>query len=342
MNVVRHSTLERGESAIAHQGQSPSARPRRTAIDSKPGVKQNSEWISAKVLDKLTGEGTDAHRLCTIDEGWVERFGRETLISFKNTAARDRLILELYFWRTAVGADVARVFGRFLPKKNEEREKPQLLFGDSEQNLQTIATEHSLKYKIDFDSGYSVGLFVDQRENRRYVRQSKPKRLLNCFAYTCSFSVAAASVGSQTVNIDLSKKSLERGRENFALNSLPTTDHKFISDDVLAVLPRLARKGEKFDMIVLDPPTFSRSHRGKTFHVESDFEELLGHALPLVARDGCILLSTNCSTLRDKGLEVMARYCLKVARRAGEFHRTPPLPDFPPNAGASTIWLCLR
>jgi 23S rRNA (cytosine1962-C5)-methyltransferase len=144
------------------------------------------------------------------------------------------------------------------------------------------------------------------------------------------------------VNIDLSKKSLERGRENFALNSLPTTDHKFISDDVLTVLPRLGRKGEKFDMIVLDPPTFSRSHRGKTFHVESDFDELLTHALPLVARDGCILLSTNCSTLRDKGLEVMARYCLKVARRAGKFHRTPPLADFPPNTGASTIWLSLR
>jgi 23S rRNA G2069 N7-methylase RlmK/C1962 C5-methylase RlmI len=95
-------------------------------------------------------------------------------------------------------------------------------------------------------------------------------------------------------------------------------------------------------MIILDPPTFSRSHRGKTFHVESDFEELLARSLELIARDGCILLSTNCSGLNDKGLEVMARYCLKVARRAGKFHRTAPLPDFPPNTGASTIWLSLR
>src|SRR5205807_7003290 len=144
-----------------------------------------------------------------------------------------------------------------------------------------------------------VGLFIDQRENRRYLRQVAPKRLLNCFAYTCSFSVAAASVGAQTVNIDLSKKSLERGRENFALNSLPTGDHRFISDDVLSVLPRLARQGEKFDSIILDPPTFSRSHRGKTFHVENDFERLLLQALEVVERDGRILLSTNCSTLRE-------------------------------------------
>lgn len=308
----------------------------------RPPVPGKSEWIDRPLLDKLTTEGTDTHRLCTIDDGWVERFGRDTLISFKKIAARDRLVLELYLWRTSLGVDVSRVFGRFLPKKNEEREKPQLLFGDGEENLQTIATEGFLKYKIDFAAGYSVGLFIDQRENRRYVRQSKPKRLLNCFAYTCSFSAAAASVGAQTVSIDLSKKSLERGRENFALNSLPTTDHRFIADDVMTVLPRLARKGEKFDMIILDPPTFSRSHQGKIFHVERDFEDLLSQALELVARDGCILLSTNCSSLREKGLEVMARYCLKVVRRAGKFHRTQPLADFPPNTGASTIWLSLR
>src|SRR4029077_8305013 len=109
------------------------------------------------------------------------------------------------------------------------------------------------------NAGYSVGLFVDQRENRRYVREMEPKRLLNCFAYTCSFSVAAAAGGAQTVNVDLLKKNLARGRENFALNALSTADHRFIADDVRPVLRRLARRGEKFDMIILDPPTFSRS-----------------------------------------------------------------------------------
>ena len=341
MNVVRRNKIARGESVT------PSHRPAIAAPSSAARERQlvgqkKSIWIDGALLEKFTEEGTDAHRLCTIDDGWVERFGREVLISYKTTAARDRLILELYFWRTSLGVDVSRVFGRFLPKKNEEREKPQLLFGDGDENLQTIATEGFLKYKIDFGAGYSVGLFIDQRENRRFVRKISPKRMLNCFAYTCSFSVAAASTGAQTVSVDLSKKSLERGRENFGLNSLPTTDHRFISDDVSTVLPRLARRGEKFDMIILDPPTFSRSHRGKAFHVERDFEELLSQALELTGRDGWILLSTNCSTLREKGLEVMARYCLKLAKRAGKFHRTPPLPDFPTNTGASTIWLSLR
>src|SRR5439155_23097457 len=111
-------------------------------------------------------------------------------------------------------------------------------------------------------------------------------------AYTCSCSISAAYVGATTLNIDLSKKSLARGRENFALNSLSTVDHRFIADDVMAVLPRLARKGEKFDVIILDPPTFSRSSGGKTFHVENDFEKLLIDALELAERDGHILLAT--------------------------------------------------
>jgi 23S rRNA (cytosine1962-C5)-methyltransferase len=119
-------------------------------------------------------------------------------------------------------------------------------------------------------------------------------------------------------------------------------DHGFIADDVMAVLPRLARQGEKFHVIILDPPTFSRSPGGKTFRVEDDFEKLLVDALEVAEQDSHVLLSTNCSALREHALEVMARYALKAARRAASFHRQPPLPDFPPGTGASSIWLGLR
>jgi 23S rRNA (cytosine1962-C5)-methyltransferase len=208
--------------------------------------------------------------------------------------------------------------------------------------LRSIATERLLRYSIDFEGGYSIGLFIDQRENRSYLRRLRPHTLLNCFAYTCSFSAAAATVGTKTVNVDLSKKSLARGRENFALNAQTTNDHRFIADDVMEFLPRLARKGEKFDVIILDPPTFSRSHRGKAFQVEQDFETLLANALEVAERDGRILLSTNCTSLDEHALEVMARFCLKATRRAGSLHREPALADFPPGTGASTVWLSLR
>ena len=301
-----------------------------------------SEWIDPELHANFIAQQTDALRLCTCPDGWVERFGVDVLISHKTDAALERLKTELCLWALNVDFKFRRVFARFLPKQNADRQTPFMILGDPETNLESVALERSLGYAIDFGAGYSVGLFIDQRENRRYVRDIAPKKLLNCFAYTCSFSVAAATVGAMTVSVDLSKQSLARGRENFALTSLSTADHRFLADDVMSVLPRLARKGEKFDAIILDPPTFSRTHAGKTFQVEHDFENLLLAALEVADRNARILLSTNCSTLKERALEVMGRVCLKATRRAGGFHQEPPLPDFPPHAGASTIWLSLR
>ncbi|HEY2102261.1 MAG TPA: class I SAM-dependent methyltransferase [Chthoniobacterales bacterium] len=305
-------------------------------------MRTNSLWIDPKLMRDFEAEKTDAYRLCTADDGWIERFGSDVLVSFMSEAARERLTTEYFLWADKTGFRLSRMFARFLPKQNAEREAPQRLLGNEGANLRSVATERNLRYGIDFGAGYSVGLFLDQRENRSFLRQVRPKRLLNCFAYTCSFSVAAASAGSVTLSIDLSRKSLDRGRENFALNSLPVAGHRFIADDVFAVLPRLARKEEKFDAIILDPPTFSRSHRGKTFQVKSDFEALVLSAFEVADRDARILLSTNCSSLNERALEVMARFCLKTVRRAGSFHREANPVEFPPGAAASTLWLTLR
>ena len=314
---------------------------RRYLIRQNEGMNKN-EWIDEDMLRDFEAGGTNAHRLCTIREGWVERFASDILISFKTQAALEILLTEFDSWRTSMGITPDRVFGRFLPKKNEERETPKLLSGNESESLQTVATENHLRFGIDFGAGYSVGLFIDQRENRRSVRESKPQRVLNCFAYTCSFSVAAASVGAMTVNIDLSKKSLERGRENFSLNSIPTDGHQFIADDVRPVLGRLGRRGTKFDMIILDPPTFSRTKGGPAFHVEKDFEDLIASVMEVTERTARVLLSTNCEALSEPALERMARYALKLSRRTGVFHREPSPSDFPPGAAARTIWLSLR
>jgi 23S rRNA (cytosine1962-C5)-methyltransferase len=303
---------------------------------------KTSIWIDRNELQGFADEGTDAHRLCTYGDGWVERYAGDVLVSYQNETAKKRLTTELPLWVANCDFKLDRIFGRYLPKRNAERDPPILMMGDTKTNLQSVATEYLLRYGIDFSAGYSVGLFIDQRANRQFARRRAPKRLLNCFAYTCSFSVAAASTGATTVNIDLSKKSLARGKENFALNNLPTNDHRFFADDVFEVLPRLARRGEKFDMIILDPPTFSRSWRGKTFQVERDFEPLLLMALELAEQGSEVLLSTNCASLDERNLEVMGRFSLKASRRTGSFHREAPLPDFPPGTGATTLWLTLR
>ena len=300
------------------------------------------DWLDLAVVRDFAAEKTDAYRLCTKRDGWAERYGADALVSYKTEATRDDLWCELDDWARLAGFAFERVFARFLPKQNSERNPPVLLSGSSEGSLGRTVLERGICYGLDFGAGYSAGLFLDQRENRQFVRRAAPRNTLNCFAYTCSFSVVAALGGGATLSIDLSRKSLERGRENIMLNRLATDQHRFLADDVMRVLPRLARKGELFDCIILDPPTFSRSRTGKAWQVEADFEKLLLAALEVATRDAKILLSTNCTRLNERALEVMARFCLKATRRAGNFVRPRPLPDFPPGAGASSLWLTVR
>ena len=220
-----------------------------------------------------------------------------------------------------------------------------LLSGETGLPLTTIVTENEMRFGLDFGAGYSAGLFLDQRANRALIRNGGVRRLLNTFAYTCSFSVAAALAGAETVSIDLSKKSLDRGRENFALNHIPSgaeSGHRFLADDVLDVLPRLGRKGEVFDAIILDPPTFSRGNKGRKFQVEQDLEALFLAALEVAAPRARILLSTNCTRLSRRALEALARFGLKASRKAGDLNIEPALPDIPSDQSAQTLWVNLR
>ena len=299
-------------------------------------------WISAQQLAAFQTAETTAHRLYSERDGWVERLGDDILLSYKSDLIQEQLLEGLDSWSASTAFTPRRVFGKFLPRQNEERIAPVLLRGEESEPLTTVVTENGVKYGIDFEAGYSAGLFLDQRANRSFVRRLAPKRLLNTFAYTCSFSVVAALSGAETVSVDLSKKSLDRGRENFRLNDLDDSKHRFIADDVLDVFPRLARRGEQFDCIILDPPTFSRGNKGRRFQVEQGMEELVTAALEVAAPNAPVLLSTNCTKLDRRALEQIARYCLKVARRNGSFHVEPDLPDIPPALSAQTLWLMLK
>jgi 23S rRNA (cytosine1962-C5)-methyltransferase len=303
---------------------------------------QACRWINPRLLERFAAEETDAHRLASSRKIWIERLGEDVLINYQRDDTLAHVRQELANWSALAGLSIRRVFGRFIPRQNDERSAPVLLEGNPGLSLKTTVRETGLVYGLDFAAGYSVGLFLDQRANRRLVATRGTKKLLNTFAYTCSFSVVAASVGGQTVSVDLSKKSLDRGRENFELNHLSTEGHRFIADDVLDVFPRLAKRGEKFDTIILDPPTFSRGNKRRKFQVERDMEPLLMAALEVAEPRARILISTNCTRLETRDLEQLARYALKLNRLAGDIHREPELPDIPADLAARTVWLMLR
>jgi 23S rRNA (cytosine1962-C5)-methyltransferase len=306
------------------------------------GLQQGCRWIEPKLLERFAAEQTNSHRLASSREVWIERFGEDLLINYQREDALTPARQALAEWCAVTELRVSRVFGRFIPRQNDDRSAPVLLEGDPGLPLTTTVLESGLVYGLDFAAGYSVGLFLDQRANRSLVAEFKPKKLLNTFAYTCSFSLVAASVGAQTASIDLSKKSLDRGRENFALNQLGTEGHRFIADDVLDVFPRLVKRGERFDTIILDPPTFSRGNKGRKFQVERDMEALLMAALEVAEPKARILISTNCTRLETRDLEQVARYALKINRLVGDIHHEPDLPDIPAELAARTVWLMLR
>ncbi len=117
-----------------------------------------SEWIEPELHRDFIAQQTDALRLCTCPDGWVERFGVDVLISHKTDAALERLKTELCLWALNVDFKFRRVFARFLPKQNAEREAPRLILGDpGHEPAKARRSNARSRYAIDFAAGYSVG-----------------------------------------------------------------------------------------------------------------------------------------------------------------------------------------
>jgi 23S rRNA (cytosine1962-C5)-methyltransferase len=159
-----------------------------------------------------------------------------------------------------------------------------------------VIREYGIAYRIDFAAGYSQGIFLDQRENRRRVHAlatTDARTVLNLFSYTCAFSVAAAVGGALTTSVDLSKRYLEWGRENFRANQIDLFGHEFYAGDVFDRLGLLAKRKRRFDLVIVDPPTFSRDGDGGTFRVDRDYHQLATLAAAMVNEGGSLMCSTN-------------------------------------------------
>jgi 23S rRNA (cytosine1962-C5)-methyltransferase len=301
-----------------------------------------SQWLLPQEWKALESAGTTAHRVCSVAGGWIERLGDDLLINHQSDYLLKALLEEWHARSGAYAFVPSRIFSRDLPLQNADRNAPTLIEGARDLPVETVVQEATTRYGLDFSAGYSVGLFLDQRANRALLRSQPLKRVLNTFSYTCSFSVVAALAGAETLSVDLSQKSLDRGRLNFTLNGLDPSSHRFVADDVQEFLPRLARRKESFDAVILDPPTFSRGNKGRRFRAEDDLESLLSAALEVTSPRGRILLSTNCTKLNVTALENIARFALKNARLQGALQRSPALIDFPLGNPASTLWIQLK
>lgn len=161
-----------------------------------------------------------------------------------------------------------------------------------------IAQENGIKYAFDL-SGNATGLYLDQRDNRAWVRENAFGRVINLFAYTCAFTVCAAQSPNvtDTASIDAAGAALRRGRDNFVLNGLTLEGHRFIPENVLKYLARCAQNGTRFDTVICDPPSFGRSGKA-VFSLDADLEKLVMGCLAVTAPNAVVLFSVNHRKIR--------------------------------------------
>jgi 23S rRNA (cytosine1962-C5)-methyltransferase len=197
-------------------------------------------------------------------------------------------------------------------------------------------TEEGLHLLARLGDGLSTGLFLDQRANRKRVcEMADGLKVANLFSYTCAFSVAAALGGAaSTVSVDASVNALERGRANFERAGLLAKGvNTLVADDAFRWMARAARRGDTFDLIIVDPPSYSTTRQGR-FVAQDDYSALAAAALRLLAPGGRLLACTNhrgISTSRFRRMLFDA--CRSAKRDAAQVKDLPAQSDFPVAAG---------
>lgn len=337
---------------------------------------QTNEQVTFRAAPDFAGDAREQLRESLIDpnettayrlvhgasDGWpgwyVDRLG-DFLLSQSETPLNARQQAHL----AQIGAPVRGVYHKTLSRHvrgaSASEASPQLALGEGAPDRFAIR-ENGIQFELSFNEGYSVGIFLDQRDNRRrlltshiapdfpllptfHVSRFTLPELLNVFSYTCAFSVCAAKAGLKTTSLDLSKKYLEWGKRNFILNDLDPAQHDFIFGDAFDWMRRLTKKGRAFDVIVLDPPTFSQSKERGVFRVEKNYGELVTAALPLLKSNGVLLASTNAADWPpEKFLAVVETSIRTAKRKILQQHYAPQPPDFPISrnepAYLKTVW----
>lgn len=183
----------------------------------------------------------------------------------------------------ACGAHTLALQHRYLPQSTTE-----WLVGDAIDDM-TI-TEGGLRYRVDLGRKQNNGLFLDMRYGRDWVRaNAQGKRVLNLFAYTCGFSVAAIEGGAeQVVNLDMSSAALSRGRDNHRLNGHDLGKVTFLGHDLFKSWGKVIGKGP-YDLVIIDPPSFQKG----SFLLTKDYQRVLRRLPELLGAEGTVLACMN-------------------------------------------------
>lgn len=190
--------------------------------------------------------------------------------------------------------------------------------------------ENGVRYYVDVKDGQKTGFFLDQKYNRRAAAKlCKGARVLDCFTHTGSFALNAGMAGAEhVIGVDASELGVAQARENAALNGLEDRV-EFICEDVFELLPRLEKQGEKFDVVILDPPAFTKS-RSSIKKAVKGYREINLRGMKLV-KDGGYLATCSCSHFMDPELftQTIGQAARNVHKRLRQVEFRTQSPDHP-------------
>lgn len=197
-----------------------------------------------------------------------------------------------------------------------------------------VIAEDEARFSVDIRCGQKTGFFFDQRENRRTIRRhAAGMSVLNVFAYTGGFSLHAALGGASSVtSIDSAAPAIAALSRNLALSGLPSDAHTAIVEDAFDFLTRAAWQSQRWDLVIVDPPSFARSERSRPAALRA-YERLIAAALSVTAPGGRFALA-SCSSHITEGdlLSLLAKPDLRLRMTAGASSDHPVLPAFPEGA----------
>jgi len=205
-----------------------------------------------------------------------------------------------------------------------------LVWGEAERE-EVAVTERGMRMLVRPWAGLHAGLYCDMRNVRTWLAPHwKGRRVLNLFAFTGAYSVAAALGGaSEVVSIDLSGPNLHRARANFTANGLSPEAHRFVAKDALKALDTLRRRGERFDTVVVDPPSFSHGPEG-LWSTRNGFPRLIAACLRVLSPSGWLVAACNNGKLSPKVFQgQIMKGAERVQRPLRLIHQGSPPMDFP-------------
>lgn len=257
-----------------------------------------ADWLPGLVIDKFS----DVLVVQSLALG-IDRWKEQIIDYLKELMAEDGILIRGVYERSDA--------------KVRLREGMELFKGflGTEFDTKVKITENGIQYLVDVRDGQKTGFFLDQKYNRLAIQRfCKDARVLDCFTHTGSFALNAGIAGAREVlGIDASQLAIRQAEENAALNGLENRV-KFCCADVFDLLPRLEKEGETYDMVILDPPAFTKS-RSSVKNAIKGYREINLRGLKLV-KDGGYLATCSCSHFMEDAL-----FAKTIRQAAGNAHK---------------------